>query len=122
MTLVFVGKEGNKVWKKARKRLQDHVRWKMWESDNFIQCGVRAEHQKDEGFPLSRNEFVDELRSRFQSHRRKEKDSPVCYNNSRQSGEDCWVAWAGHVNKQDHNTALPQDFNVAGSNKQQFRT
>ena len=77
MTFVFVGKEGNKVWKKARKRLQDHVRWKMWESDNVIQCGVRVKHQKDEGFPLSQNEFVDELRSRFQSHQIKEKDNPV---------------------------------------------
>ena len=26
---VFVGKEGNNVWEKARKRVQDHFRWMM---------------------------------------------------------------------------------------------
>ena len=69
---VFVGKEGNKIWETARKKLQDHYRWKMWEHDNFLQCGDTMEHQKDGDFLLSRNEFVDEL-----SQRRKEKDSPV---------------------------------------------
>ena len=59
---VFVGKEGNKAWETARKKLQDHYRWKMWEYDDFLQCGVRVEHQKDGSFLLSQNEFVDELR------------------------------------------------------------
>ena len=75
---VFVGKEGNKVWEEARKGLQDHLRWKMWGSDNFTQCGVRIEHQKDWRFMLSQSEFVDELREiQIPSPRRKEKDRPV---------------------------------------------
>ena len=49
---VFVGKEGNEVWETAKKNLQDHYRWKMWEYDNFLQCGVRVEHQKDGSFLL----------------------------------------------------------------------
>ena len=52
---VFVGKEGNKVWETARQLFQDHSRWKMWEYDNFIQGGVRVEHQKDGGFLLLQN-------------------------------------------------------------------
>ena len=32
---VFVGKEGNKVCETARKQMEDHVRWKMWEYENF---------------------------------------------------------------------------------------
>ena len=54
----FVGKEGNEVWEAAKKILQDHYRWKMWEYDNFLQCGVRVEHQKDGSFLLSQNELV----------------------------------------------------------------
>ena len=73
---VFVGKEGNKIWETARQKLQDHLHWKMWEHDNFLQCGVRVEHQKDGGL-LSQNEFVDELREiHISRQRRKEKDSP----------------------------------------------
>ena len=30
--------------------------------------------------------------------------------------------WAGHVNRQDHNTALPQDFNGPESSKLQLKT
>ena len=75
---VFVGKEGNKVWETARKKLQDHYRWKMWERDNFLQYGVRVEHQKDGGLLLSQNECVDELKEiQISSQQRKEKDSPV---------------------------------------------
>ena len=75
---VFVWKEGNNVWEATRKQqLQDHFRWKMWEYDNFIQCGVRVE-QKDGGFLLSQSAFVDELREiQIPSRRRKEKDRPV---------------------------------------------
>ena len=60
---VFVGEEGNTVWETARKTLQDHYRWKMWEHDNFPQCGVRVEHQKKktEVFLVSQKEFIDEL-------------------------------------------------------------
>ena len=54
----FVGKEGNEVWETAKKILKDHYRWKMWEYDNFLQCGVRVEHQKDGSFLLSQNELV----------------------------------------------------------------
>ena len=54
MTLVFVGKEGNKVLETARKRLQDYFRWKMWESGSFILCGVRVEHQKKNRISLHR--------------------------------------------------------------------
>ena len=75
---VFVGKEGNMVWETARKKLQDHYRWKMWEHDNFLQCGVRVKHQKDGVFLLSQNEFIDEKREiQISSQRREEKDSPV---------------------------------------------
>ena len=75
---VDVGKEGNKVWETARKRLQVLFRWKMWEHDNFIHCGVRLEHQKDGGFLLSQNEFVDELREiQIPSRRGKQKESPL---------------------------------------------
>ena len=75
---VFVGKEGNEVWETAKKNLQDHYRWKMWEYDNFLQCGVRVEHQKDGSFLLSQNEFVDELREiQITSQRRKEKDNSL---------------------------------------------
>ena len=75
---VFVGKEGNEVWETAKKNLQDHSRWKMWEYDNFLQCGVRVEHQKDGSFLLSQNEFVDELREiQITSQRRKEKDNAL---------------------------------------------
>ena len=50
----------------------------MWEHDNFLQCGVRVEHQKDGGFLLSQNEVVEELREILISgQRRKEKDNPV---------------------------------------------
>ena len=73
----FVGKEGNKVWETARKQVQDHFRWKMWEYDNFIHCGVRVEHQTD---GVSQKE---------------------------QNWEDCWVDWVGNVNRQVHNTVLP---------------
>ena len=70
---VFVGKEGNEVCETARKQLQDHFRWKRWEDDNLIQCGVTVGHRKDGGFLSSRNEFVDELREvQIPSHRRKE--------------------------------------------------
>ena len=75
---VFVGKEGNKAWETARKRQQDHFRWKMWDTDNFIHCGVRVEHQKSGAYLLSQNEFVDEWPEiQVPSHRRKDKESPV---------------------------------------------
>ena len=48
-----VGKVGNTVWERARIRLQDYFRGKMWESVNFIQCGIGAEHSKDGGLLLS---------------------------------------------------------------------
>ena len=38
----------------SKTKLQDHHRWKMWEHDNFLQCGVRVEHQKDGGFLVPR--------------------------------------------------------------------
>ena len=48
------------------------------EYDNFLQCGVRVEHQKDGSFLLSQNEFVDELREiQITSQRRKEKDNSL---------------------------------------------
>ena len=74
---VFVGKEGNKVRETGRKKLQNHYRWKMWEHDNFLQCGVRVEHQKRRRFS-SDTECRDEEREiQISSQRKKEKDSPV---------------------------------------------
>ena len=50
----------------------------MWEYDNFLQCGVRVEHQEDGGFLLLQSDFIDELRQiQIPGQRRKEKDSPV---------------------------------------------
>ena len=51
---VSVGREGNKVWETAWKRLQDDFRWNMWDYDNFIQFGVRVEYRKGGGFLLSK--------------------------------------------------------------------
>ena len=71
---VFVGKEGNKVWETARQQFQDHSRWKMWEYDNFIQSGVRVEHQKDGGFLLLQNELVDDLQGNTDSKSPQERE------------------------------------------------
>ena len=50
----------------------------MWQYGNFLQCGVRVEHQEDGGFLLSQSDFIDELRQiQIPGQRRKEKDSPV---------------------------------------------
>ena len=65
---VFVRKEGNKVWETARKTTSGPL--------SLEDVGVQ--HQKDGGFLLSQNEFVDESgETQIPSHRRKEKDSPV---------------------------------------------
>ena len=78
MTLYSSEEQGTRHGNQQEKKLQDHYRWKMWEHDNFLHCGVRVEHQKDGGFLLSQNEFADELREiQISSQRRKEKDSPV---------------------------------------------
>ena len=69
---VFVGREGNKAWEEARKRLQDLFRRKMMSYYNFTHCDVRIEHQQDGGFLWSQTEFVDELREiQIPSHRAK---------------------------------------------------
>ena len=74
----------------------------MWESDHFIQCGVRVGHQKVGGFLLSQNEFVGELQEiPIPSHRRKEKDNP--WSQKEQTGE---VDSACNVNRQHRNTPL----------------
>ena len=80
MTLYSSEKKGNTVWETGRKTLKDHYRWKMWEHDNFLQCGVRVDHQKktEVFFCHRKNEFIDELKEiQISSQRRKEKDSPV---------------------------------------------
>ena len=60
---VFVGKEGNKVWGTARKKLLDHHRWKMWEYDNVLPCGASGWNtRKTEVFFCHRMNSFDELR------------------------------------------------------------
>ena len=104
---MFVGKEGNKIWEKARKRLQDHLRWKKWESGKFIHCGVRVEHQKDGVFLLSQNEFVDELFDmQIPGLRRKEQDSPVPQQDQTElRGPLCGLGWTCEQTGPRHSAA-----------------
>ena len=44
------------------------------------------------------------------------------HNKNKQNWEDCRVDWAGNSNRQVHNTALLQDFNVHESSKLQVTT
>ena len=81
----FVGKEGNKVLEKARKRLQDQSRWKMWESDKFKQCGVRVDTRRTEVPSCHRmNSSMNSERNRFQAADEKRR-TVQCHNKSRQS-------------------------------------
>ena len=78
------GRKGNKVWEQARKRLQDLFRWKMWESDNFTQSGVRIQNtswKRDSCCPRVTSSMNSE-KSRSPAIERKRTP---CHTQSRQS-------------------------------------
>ena len=75
---VFVGKEGNKVWKQQERNCKIIFAGGCGSTTIFPQCGVSVEHQKDGSFLQSQTEFVDELREiKITSQRRKEKDKSL---------------------------------------------
>ena len=117
---VFVGKEGNDVWETAKK-LQDHYRWKMWEYDNFLQCGVRVEHQRDGSFLLSQNEFVDELREiQITSQRRKEKGQLI--DTTRTNRTERTPGWFGLEMRTDRSTIQRSDRTSTFQNRASYCT
>ena len=92
----------------------------MREHDNFLQSGVRVEHQKDGGFLVSQNEVIDELREiQISSRPRKEKDSPVTpQERTRLRGLLGGLGWKCEQTGPQHR----QDFNVPEQNKRLSRT
>ena len=58
---LFCGDPQDKEWLALEKRIQERFKWSDWETDSFVQCGVKIEVQKDGSYHLSQPQYLDKV-------------------------------------------------------------
>ena len=72
------GKEGDPRWIHARGQIEKRFKWKVWETDEFMQTGVRIRQQPDMSFRMDQSEYVNTIeKAVLTPERKKNKDSPT---------------------------------------------
>ena len=58
---LFSGSDSDPAWAAVVSAIQQEFRWGEWESDTFVQCGVKVIQHADCSFTLSQEKYVDDL-------------------------------------------------------------
>ncbi|CAK0885734.1 unnamed protein product [Prorocentrum cordatum] len=62
----------------ARKKIEERLKWKTWETDEFMRTGARVEQQADKSSRMDRSEPINAIEKTVQSpERKKNKDAPT---------------------------------------------
>ncbi|CAK0848438.1 unnamed protein product [Prorocentrum cordatum] len=70
------GKESDPRWVKAREHIQGRFKWKTWETEEFMQTGVKIKQQPDRSFRMDHNDYVTTMEKAFRTpERKKNKDA-----------------------------------------------
>ena len=67
---LFAGREDDAEWQAIIARIKEKFKWGDWDSGQFVQCGVLIV-QDEEGFTLSQERYISELREIGMSSQRK---------------------------------------------------
>ena len=74
---MFSGRQDDAEWQKILKSIQERFRWSDWESEHFVQCGVKIDKVAD-GYELSQPTYLDEVKEiNLSASRKKDKEAPV---------------------------------------------
>ncbi|CAK0792341.1 unnamed protein product, partial [Prorocentrum cordatum] len=72
------GKETDPRWIEARKKIEERFKWEAWETDEFMQTGVRIRQMPDMSFKMDQSEYVKTIEKAVVSpERKKHKDAPT---------------------------------------------
>ena len=70
------GKESDPRWVRAREQIEGRFKWKTWETEEFMQTGVRIKQQPDRSFRMDQGEYVKTIEKAYLSpERKKNKDA-----------------------------------------------
>ena len=74
---MFSGRQGDAEWQAILRSIQERFRWSDWESEHFVQCGVKID-KVVEGYELSQPTYLDDVKEiNLSSSRKKDKGAPV---------------------------------------------
>ncbi|CAK0910059.1 unnamed protein product [Prorocentrum cordatum] len=72
------GKETDPRWIEARKKIEERFKWKTWQTDEFMQTGVRIRQLPDMSFKMDQSEYIKTIEKAVVSpERKKNKDAPT---------------------------------------------
>ena len=61
-TSCFVAAKNVRSGNNSGDNIRNKFKWRTWEQDQFVQCGVRIERTPDGGFELSQSQYIDEIK------------------------------------------------------------
>ncbi|CAK0895531.1 unnamed protein product, partial [Prorocentrum cordatum] len=72
------GNDADPRWITAREQIEKRFKWKAWESEEFMQTGVRIKQQPDRSFRMDQSEYVKTIEKAYLTpERKKAKDMPT---------------------------------------------
>ncbi|CAK0841524.1 unnamed protein product [Prorocentrum cordatum] len=72
------GNDTDPRWITAREQIEKRFKWKAWESEEFMQTGVRIKQQPDRSFRMDQSEYVKTIEKAYLTpERKKAKDMPT---------------------------------------------
>jgi hypothetical protein len=55
---MFAGSDSDPEWLAIKQKMHDWFQWQDWETDEFVQCGVRIRQAPDSSFTLDQEDYV----------------------------------------------------------------